>query len=592
MTNYEIYTLILCLIVFALISTLSIIVITIIVKQTLKLIKVGAEDQKIIDEDKKKKNTKSSRTFDYIVTGLLSLIFIFFFCSSMYINCVQNTYFENTPTYKVVKTGSMASKNEKNQYLFDNDLNDQIQSFDLIATYKLPAEKDLKLYDIVVYEVDGMLLVHRIVGIEEPNGEHPGQRYFLLQGDAVEKPDRFPVTYSQMKGIYRGERIPAVGSFVLFMQSPAGWLCILLVAIAMVATPIIDKKILDAKKARIAIITANAKSIEEIASTLDAPEQVEEKLEDIPQENPVEELIETVNAQMQVEGLSIQRKDHRHFKQKLIDSPDFIQDRYEQIVSLLSRIEGIRAIEGKKQESFKKGHNPVARFTFRGKTLCILLALNPEEYANTKYIFTDISEFKTHTHYPMRVKLTSDRQVRWAKELISDIISKNGYLLKEEIVAPIELEKPIEEQSVEQVVEHIVEHKFLEHLKGTRGYRRSFGQKLRRSTKDVKERYKTIVSHIKNIENVREIESDHFRTFRLKNKPIAKITMKGKTLNVYLALNPNDFINTKYIFEDVSSVKKYALYPMRVRLSSDRQVRWTCELIDKIMQGYLVKEEV
>ncbi len=587
MQPFEIYTLILCLIVFTLLTTLSVVVITIIAKQTIKLIKLGAEDEKIIDEETKKKNTKVSKTFDYIVTGILSLIFIFFFCSSLYINCTQNTYFENTPTYKVVKTASMSTKNEKNKYLFENDLNDQIQAFDLIATYKLPAEKDLKLYDIVVYELDGVLLVHRIVQIEEPNASHPNERYFRCQGDAVTSPDRFPVKYEQMKGIYRGERIPAVGSFVLFMQSPAGWLCILLVAVAMVATPILDRKLLRVREERLAIINGVATT-----SVAHVEPSAEQTPEEQPLQNPTEELIEMINEQIVESGLSIKKKDYRHFKQKLIDSIDIIQDRYEQVVSLLNRIDGIRVIEGKKQETFKKSHNPVARMTFRGKTLCILLALNPEEYANTKYIFTDISEFKTHTHYPMRVKLTSDRQVRWAKELISDIISKNGYLLKEEIVAPIEPEKPIEEQSVEQVVEHIVEHKFLEHLKGTRGYRRSFGQKLRRSTKEVKERYKTIVSHIKNIENVREIESDHFRTFRLRNKPIAKITMKGKTLNVYLALNPNEYIDTKYIFEDVSHVKKYALYPMRVRLSSDRQVKWTCELIDLVMQKYLVKEEV
>ncbi len=572
MTSFEIYTLVLCIIVYVLLTSLSVVVITIIAKQSIKLIRLGAEDKKIIGEDKKKKNKKLSKTFDYVVTGLLSLIFIFFFCSSMYINCVQNTYFENAPTYKVVKTDSMARRNEKNEYLFDNDLNDQIQSFDLIATYKLPAEKDLKLYDIVLYELDGILLVHRIVGIEEPNGEHPNNRYFLLQGDAVEKPDRFPVTYSQMKGIYRGERIPAIGSFVLFMQSPAGWLCILLVAVAVVATPILDKKISKEKRARLLIVNATAVTTEG-ASSVDVP-QTE-------QENPVEEIIETVNAQVQVDGLSIQRKDHRHFKQKLIDSPDFIQDRYEQIVSLLSRIEGIRVIEGKKQESFKKGHSPVARFNFRGKTLCILLALNPIEYQNTKYIFTDISEFKSHTHYPMRVKLTSDRQVRWAKELINDIITKNGWTLQEERKPILEMENDVQAQ--EQP------HKFLEHLRGVR-HRRSFGQRLRRSTKEIKDRYKTIVAHLKNVQNVREIESDHFRTFRIKNKPIAKITMKGKTLNVYLALNPNEYQNTKYIFQDVSHVKKYALYPMRVRLTSDRQVRWTCELIDKIMQGYLVME--
>ena len=587
MQPFEIYTLILCLIVFTLLTTLSVVVITIIAKQTIKLIKLGAEDEKIIDEETRKKNTKVSKTFDYIVTGLLSLIFIFFFCSSLYINCTQNTYFDNMPTYKVVKTASMSTKNEKNKYLFENGLNDQIQAFDLIATYKLPAEKDLKLYDIVVYELDGVLLVHRIVQIEEPNASHPNERYFRCQGDAVTSPDRFPVKYEQMKGIYRGERIPAIGSFVLFMQSPAGWLCILLVAVAMVATPIIERKLLRVREERLAIINGVANT-----SVAHIEPSAEETPEEQPLQNPAEEFIEVINEQIVESGLSIKKKDYRHFKQKLIDSIDIIQDRYEQVVSLLNRIDGIRVIEGKKQETFKKGHNPVARMTFRGKTLCILLALNPEEYANTKYIFTDISEFKAHTHYPMRVKLTSDRQVRWAKELISDIISKNGYLLKEEMVAPIELEKPIEEQTVEQVVERMVEHKFLEHLRETRGYRRSFGQKLRRSTKDVKEKYKTIVSHIKNIENVREIESDHFRTFRLRNKPICKITMKGKTLNVYLALNPNEYIDTKYIFEDVSHVKKYALYPMRVRLSSDRQVKWTCELIDLVLQKYLVKEEV
>ena len=46
-----------------------------------------------------------------------------------------------------------------------------------------------------------------------------------------------------MRGIYRGERIPFVGSFILFMQSPAGWLCILLVVFALITTPILEKKI-------------------------------------------------------------------------------------------------------------------------------------------------------------------------------------------------------------------------------------------------------------------------------------------------------------------------------------------------------------
>ena len=99
------------------------------------------------------------------------------------------------------------------------------------------------LYDIVVYQQDDLMVIHRIVGIEEPNESHPNDRYFLCQGDAVGTPDRFPVKYSQIKGIYRNEKVPFVGSFVLFMQSPAGWLCILLVVFALIATPIAEKKI-------------------------------------------------------------------------------------------------------------------------------------------------------------------------------------------------------------------------------------------------------------------------------------------------------------------------------------------------------------
>jgi hypothetical protein len=43
-------------------------------------------------------------------------------------------------------------------------------------------------------------------------------------------------------------------------------------------------------------------------------------------------------------------------------------------------------------------------------------------YENTKYIYTDVSSSKTYANYPMRVKITSDRQVKWVKELISLVL--------------------------------------------------------------------------------------------------------------------------------------------------------------------------
>lgn len=52
-----------------------------------------------------------------------------------------------------------------------------------------------------------------------------------------------------MRAIYEGEKIPFVGSFVYFMQSPPGYLCIILLFIGFIVTPIIEK-ILWKKKLR------------------------------------------------------------------------------------------------------------------------------------------------------------------------------------------------------------------------------------------------------------------------------------------------------------------------------------------------------
>jgi hypothetical protein len=57
-----------------------------------------------------------------------------------------------------------------------------------------------------------------------------------------------------MQGIYTGEKIPFIGSFVLFMQSPAGWLCMLLMFVSLLITPLLKKKIAKAREERYDLI--------------------------------------------------------------------------------------------------------------------------------------------------------------------------------------------------------------------------------------------------------------------------------------------------------------------------------------------------
>ena len=244
MTSYEIYVFILCFIVFSLLTAMFTYLITSITKMELELIQHGHRDEAIKKElNKKRKENRVFLWVNRIVSLLLCVIFVTAFSFAVYIRATEERPANGIPSIKVVKSESMAEKNAANKYLFDNSIDDQLQMFDIVICRHLPAEDELELYDVVVYKQDDIYVINRIVGIEEPNEQHPNERHFLLQGDAVERPDTFPVLYSQMQGIYEGSRIPFVGSFVLFLQSPAGWLCVLLVIFAMIATPVVEKKI-------------------------------------------------------------------------------------------------------------------------------------------------------------------------------------------------------------------------------------------------------------------------------------------------------------------------------------------------------------
>lgn len=255
MTDFEIYVFILCLIVFIMLTGLFSYLITLTTKQQIKMIRHGIEDTEIKREYRKV--TVSSRLWT-IISTLFSVVVCLALCAvfifAVYLRATEDRAANGTPALRVVKSDSMSCKAAENAYLTEHDLNDQIQTFDLIITRRLPDEKDLQLYDVVVYQIEDTYVIHRIVQIEEPNSSHPNQRWFRTQGDAVPGMDRAPVVYDQMRGIYEGERIPFVGSFVLFMQSPAGWLCILLVIFGIFTTPVVEKKLEREKQTRLEIM--------------------------------------------------------------------------------------------------------------------------------------------------------------------------------------------------------------------------------------------------------------------------------------------------------------------------------------------------
>jgi len=533
MAGYQVYQFILSFIVFVILTGLFSFFIVWVLKLNLQLINSGTHDEKITTEYKKqqaKKPTLFGKIIDKVVLVLCCVAVFGAFSFSIAVEANDGKVCTGLPVLNVVESDSMSFVSEDNKYSYGKGYTDQFQMLDIVLTHELPAEEDLKIGDIVVYQQNKIMVIHRIVAIEEPNDKH-SERYFLLQGDANKNADMFPVKYSQMKSIYKGERIPFVGSFIKFMQSPAGWLCILLVVFAIVATPLADKKLVNAKIARLKLMgviadesgaESNNESIAEEDSNAESRDETEfEEMVETDDETEVEqesepttepvieeenellaeedvcESIETDCADEQVESADEEivaefaKQDNqtivndennadvvatqtrpfgnfgvgKTFEQKIDEGNEVLAHRYYQISDLLCSIQKCRVVRGKRFETYRTGNSGVAKLAIRGKTLNVYLSVDPNDYQNTKYKFVDVSGKKTFANYPMRLKITSDRQLRWAKELIRDMAKQHGWSI---------VEPPVVEQESEEERHNKL---FFAHLQGMR-QTKTFEQKL------------------------------------------------------------------------------------------------------------------
>lgn len=75
-----------------------------------------------------------------------------------------------------------------------------------------------------------------------------------------------------------------------------------------------------------------------------------------------------------------------------------------------------------RRETFRIGRMNIARFTVRGKTLCLMLAVEPDGYAGTKYAVEDVSGTVSLADTPTLYRIKSARRLKYAKEMIAGIM--------------------------------------------------------------------------------------------------------------------------------------------------------------------------
>ena len=218
--------------------------------------KTGKKDIELIDESiydnlsNVKKRRKIIKTIKSVGFYGLMIIIIPFFALSLINKFSGNVTMIGNQGILVVATGSMSEKNEENDYLITNNLNNQFDAYSIIVIEKVEQDSDLELYDVISYvNDDGINVIHRIVKI---NYLSNGIIEYETRGDSNNSTDSYHPRIDDIQGKYIGKKVPLIGMFVLFMQSPIGMITMFALIYCLLMIDRFTNKIIKAQENRLA----------------------------------------------------------------------------------------------------------------------------------------------------------------------------------------------------------------------------------------------------------------------------------------------------------------------------------------------------
>lgn len=161
-------------------------------------------------------------------------------------------------------------------------------------------------------------------------------------------------------------------------------------------------------------------------------------------------------------------------------------------------------------------------------------------------------------------------------------------------------EEEIEEEPIESIVEEDAEEEssLIEELQSveevnddsapfvfgnSKGKRIPFKTKVADGNDMTKLAYKTISEFLLSQPKVKCAKAFACERYYIGRKSIAKLTVRGKTLNCYLAINPTT-LDAKYHAQDASNSKKYEKTPAMIKARSPRAIKYCCTLAKQIIE--------
>lgn len=173
--------------------------------------------------EKKKGKSKVGRVFK-IIGNVLFYTIVGSFILVALLNGVDRYTGYNVPFFglhsAVIVSDSMHEKNPNNTYLTEDMV--RYDKYDLITFQEVKYE-DIKVYDVVAYYYDDVLVCHRVIEkYQDTDDSGVTKNYLITQGDSNNTPDT-PFESSLVKGkvIWK---IPGIGFIFAFTSSLYFWI--------------------------------------------------------------------------------------------------------------------------------------------------------------------------------------------------------------------------------------------------------------------------------------------------------------------------------------------------------------------------------
>ena len=392
-------------------------------------------DETLTKEEKHQKIEKFSeylykrRKTTKVVNGLVNALLIIFALLvlgitgfSLYARASGESFPLGDVQYVIIQTGSMETKNEDNTYLYDNDLNNQIEALSLIGIEKVTNEDQLELYDIVAYYNDeGKMIVHRIVKIEVEDN----QTLYTLRGDAntYSDPQEIDLTFSEIVGKYNGFQNFPLGISLNYLRSNIGIitlsLAILLIVIYNIFDSILLKRIDERKKVIVVYIE----------------EEIDERIDNSVCASSKEGILALIAALNDIIESSEENEREKRltFMERLALADEELIKKYYILRDYLL-IHGVKSRVSNSCDTYRLKKVKYVVITIRGKSLVLHLKLDLLP-VQMEILHVKEDKKERYQEVPILFKVKSDLSLKRAKALIDMCLADHGVISKDE--APV-----------------------------------------------------------------------------------------------------------------------------------------------------------